>query len=541
VRISHAVRTTAALSFLFAIAAPALAEPAPLAIPVSSTASARAADCYGSTPRLALAPLEIQVLAAARAGFPGPPAHAPELSLAAREIAARLAAGERDVLGRRALRLALARACAADPAASVLAVSAAPSQLVAQIARELQPGDFTHLGVGVVGRGRFAHAVLIGSRRAAELAPFPREVAAGSGAQLRGRLLGLEHSWAVITGPDGLTRQLPIDSEAAGFAASVAFESAGRYLVEVGGGGPHGPEVAALLVVAAGGASLDEGSRPLPQPDPGDAAEAEARVVAAVNAVRRLHALGPLEVSEPVRALARQYSAEMLRQRMVAHVLPGGALLSERLDRGGIAHERALENLAVGESAMAAHESLEESPAHLANLLDRALTQLGVGLARGTSSTGEPAVYLTEILLTPAADEIEPVEQQSGTPEAQVKEALRRERARLGRRPLRADRRLDEIAAKAAGDMLRSNNLGKIDLAGFDLGHLGEDVLPHRAAKQRARLLIADAFATSAPARAARSPHVGDARFQWVGVGVAVAGERQPRDRRFWIAVIYSD
>jgi hypothetical protein len=222
---------------------------------------------------------------------------------------------------------------------------------------------------------------------------------------------------------------------------------------------------------------------------------------------------------------------------MVAHVLPGGATVDERLRRAGIAHQRAMENLAAGESALAAHESLEESPAHLANLLDRELTQLGVGLARGTTSTGEPLVYVTEILLTPPSSE---TEKAPANPEAQVREALRRERVRLGRRPLRSDRRLDELAAEAAQDMMRSNKLRKIDLAGIDASPRAVG-FPAWAVTQRARLFTGDAFATSTPGGAARSAHLADPRLQWVGVGVAVAAERQPGAPRFWIAVICSD
>ena len=523
-RISHAAGRATTLALLI-LAGPALAAPA--------------AGCYGSAPQVTLDPLELEALSAARARFPGPPGYAPELSLAAREIAARLAAGEREVLGRRALRLALARACAADPAASVLYVSAARAQIIKQLVREFCPAAFTHLGVGVVVRGRFAHAVVIGSRRAAELEPFPREVAAGDEVQLRGRLVGLNQPWVVVTAPDGLTRRVPVESEAKGFAAPVAFKTRGRYVVEVGGGGPRGPEVAALLVVAAGGAALDEASRPLPTPDPADSAEAEARVLAAVNAARLLHALEPLEMNDPVRALARQYSAEMLSKRIVAHLLPGGMALGERLQKAGIFPRRARENLAVGESALAAHESLEESPAHLANLLDPALTQLGVGIARGISSTGEPAVYLTEILLAPEA--IEPREQPASNPEAQVREALRLARIRLGRQPLRADPRLDEIAVRVAGDMLRSNQLGKVNLAAIRFETPGGDPYAPRELKGPTRLLAADTYDTSAPGSAAGSPRLRDPRFQRVGVGVAVAGESQRGNRHFWIAVIYTD
>jgi hypothetical protein len=57
------------------------------AAPAPSTITAQEHLCYGSAPRLALDPLEAQVFEEARIHLPGSPAYAPELSLAARDIA----------------------------------------------------------------------------------------------------------------------------------------------------------------------------------------------------------------------------------------------------------------------------------------------------------------------------------------------------------------------------------------------------------------------------------------------------------------------
>jgi len=517
--------------------------PAAGADPQAARAGAAAeSGCYGAEPALVFSPLESAVLESVRARFLLlAPKHAPELSLAAREIAAKLAAGDREALERRTLRLSLVRACAFDPDASVLSVAAAPTRLVQLLEQELRHSNFTHVGVGVVQTGRFAHAVIVGTRRAAELAPFPRDLAAGAAPVLRGRLDGLAEARVVVTDPDGGTRTIAATATS-GFEARISFASPGRYVVEVCSGGPRGPEVAAYLVVSAGGARLDEPARAPSEPEPADPAQVEARVVGAVNTLRGLHGLNPLQTSEQISDLARHYSAEMLERKMVAHVLPGGKSIGERLALAGVRYQRARENLAADETALAAAQSLEESPAHLANLLDPELTHVGVGLAHGAVPAG-PAVYLTEILLTLApADGLLPTS--AASPEARVRQAIIRERARLRRPPLVADPLLDEIATRQARAMLRADALRQVDLWEVRLGleegtrsPLGRSRLsagiPHRA--------TGDAFVISTPEEAARSPHVGDASLHRVGIGVAIAKAAQGGSARFRIVVIYAD
>ena len=502
-----------------------------LTLLVSVASPASPVDCYGSAPVIVLTPLETALLEAARVGGSSRAAHAAELSVAAREIAAAIAAAEPAALERQALRLALVHACAFDPAVSVLSISGPPRRIARLLAQELRQSEFTHLGVGVARHGRFAHGVLVGAQREAEVSPFPRDLVAGGAATLRGTLRTLREPWIAVTDPVGEARKVPTGA-AADFSALLSFERPGRYVVEVVGAGPRGPEVAAYLVVAAGGVPLNQPSRLAPEPEPADPLQAEARVAAAVNALRALHGLRPLEPSAQLSEVARRHSQEMLERRMVAHVLPGSSAVGERLDRAGIAYQRARENLASDETSLAAQQSLEESPAHLANFLDGALTQLGVGTARAGAAG---PVYLTEILLSPAP----PPQLLPGTPEdaeARVREALRREAARRGRRALIADPRLDEIAAHEARKMMRAGALRPIDLRGVELTLSREEATQLRSGSGRGpRLVVADVFATRSPEEAARSPHVADIRLRYLGVGVA-SGAGQ-----FWIAVLYAD
>jgi len=483
-----------------------------------------APGCYGAEPPAALAPAEQVVLDAIRARHPAAPVLSPSLSRAARAVAARAAAGDGGALERSRVRLELAGACALDAAPRSLLVSGPASEVAARVARDASlPGDATHLGVGVAeGRGTL-HAVVLASRRPVRLAPFPRDVAAGAVARLRAELVGLTAAQVFVTGPDGRPRSA---ARAAGSTLDerLAFPDAGRYVVEVLGSGRHGPEVAALLVVSAGGAALAEPARPPARADPPDDAAAAVEVAAAVSSLRSRHGLDPVEPDERLAALARAQSEAMRAGGRLAHVLPGSGGVAERLRRAGVPYRRALENLARGASALSAHESLEESPAHLDNLLDPGVTHLGVGIARGQLATGEPSVWLTEIL-------IQRVDDSSGSrlqPEERVRQALWKERARLGRPALLADPRLDDLARRASREMLRRGDLGADDGAAEALA------LPRE-------LAAADAFVATAPGEAARSRHLADPRFRRVGVGVTIGDSPRLGAGLLWIAVIYTD
>ena len=149
-----------------------------------------------------------------------------------------------------------------------------------------------------------------------------------------------------------------------------------------------------------------------------------------------------------------------------------------------------------------AHAKIEESPAHLANVLAEAL-QVGVGVARGTLPSGAPAVYVTEILVQPPDDGRE----SALMPDARVREALWRERARLGHPPLTGDPALDALARDAAERMRGAD--------APDPGDLGTRALVGRG------VAAVDVFVASAPTEAIRSRNLPDPRFRRVGVGVA--------------------
>ncbi len=482
---------------------------------------------YGDEPAVALTSLEQSALAALRRSAVGA-SWAPSTALvaAARELAARAAAGEPEPLARAHVRAALARGLAYDPAPVARLVEAPAAQAVRLLLRGADGGglasDPTHAGVGAFERGGRAWLVLLTARRTALLAGLPRDVEPGASPVLRGKLLGLSRPSVHLTTPSGSARAAVVEASGGRFSAALRFDAPGRYVVEVVGRGARGPEVAAILTVSCGGAPL--GAPALAErEEPPSLAAAEAQVVEAVNATRRARGRAPLSLSAPAAAVARRHSEEMAARRLVAHEWPGSGGVAARLHRAQVPFARARENVAMGSSALEAHRAIEESPAHLENILATDVEEIGCGLARVVLPTGERFTYLTEVFLARVDDgSDDPMR-----PEARVREALWRERARASAPPLSLDPALEALASRAARDMARRGEPSVRDLAQHALA------LPREVA-------VADAFLATRPSEAARSNHVRDPRFRRVGVGLA-RGDSRHGAGLLWIVVLYTD
>jgi uncharacterized protein YkwD len=536
VRASEAGALAAALT---ALACTAVRAPAPPAAPPAGAATAEdawsadashpgAEGSYGPEPFAELVPLERDAIAAcvARARPKAPPASSNALVLAARTLARRAAAGDPAPLDPASVRAALTDALAYDYAPVAHLVTGDAARAVATLAARAGTVDATHLGVGAAFRGGRAFLVLLLSRRAAALRPFSREVPAGARVTLGGELVGLDDATVFATAPSGEIRRAGGGSGRR-FAVELRLDAPGRWTFEIVGRGPRGPTVAALLVVACGGAPL-LAAAPVTAPaapEPASAEAAERGVFAAIDAARRARGLAPLEPSAQLRDIARRHSAAMLAEGALGHVVRGSGDLATRLQLAGVAYRSALENVAEGGTALAAHRAAEESPAHLANILSPEARRAGCGVARGRRPTGEPVVYLTEIFVEPVADGAD----DRLTPEGRVREALWRERARLGAPPLLSDAALDALAREAAREMVRTGRAGP----GAALGA--------RALALGRRVSAADTFVASAPSEALRSRNLPDPALRRVGVGVVVGDSARYGAGRLWIAVVYTD
>jgi uncharacterized protein YkwD len=526
------------------------------------------ADPAAPTPLEAATLVEVrEALARASLAHPSapPPATSPELTAAARDLARLAAGGEPRPLAAASLRRALAAAGATDPAPAGVLLAARPGEVARALSLSARLRGVTHLGVGIAVVDGIAWAVLLAAERRAELEPFPRRIDPGARAWLRGRLVGLSRPRVYVAAPSGWAREVPVRDAAGRFEAVLAFEEAGRWRIEVMGEGSGGPTVAALVdaevrpAVAApapppaahAGGPAPAGTRSAaPPPSPaadepapagalGDGAASppapagdEARVLGAIDARRVRQGLAPLRPDPVLAALARRHSAAMLAAGTVAHVLRGGEDVVDRLRSARVAFRVASENVARGEDALDAHRAVEDSPAHLANLLSPQVRDVGVGVALGLLPGGQPIAYLTQILVQPPDDG----EWSALSPEGRVKDAIRAARARSGLAPLAFEVGLDALARDAAREMLRRGDPDPGDLAGRALARR-----PSARGQGGTDVAAADAFVAVSPADASRSPNAADARFRRAGVGIAQGDSVRFGPGLYWIAVVYTD
>jgi uncharacterized protein YkwD len=478
---------------------------------------------YGTEPAVTLTRVEADALDAIRGHLGGAGARlrlSGSLVSAARVLARRNAAAGTAVAELSQLRAALAQGLSYDPAPTQFAAEGDAANVRASLpALVAGAGGATHLGVGAVEAGGTVHVVVLAAVRRARLEPFPRDVPPGATLTLSGALApGLHGARVVVTTPSGAVIEAETQGEGAAFQAPLRFPEQGPYLVEVVSQGADGPAIAALLAVRAGAGTLTapaigEGGAAASASDP------EGQVLAALNALRARRGLPALRRSPGLDQVARRHSEDMRRAGRIAHVLPGGAGPSERVAAARIAFREVRENVARGESALAAHAAAAESPAHLENILAPGISEVGLGVSQDSAGA-----YLTELFAAPVVQDDGPL-----TLDARVREALWRERARRKLPPLTADPFLDAIARQGAAD-LRDRDAdprARPDLAGDAL--------------RRRRLAADDVYVATSPEEAARSANLPDPRYRRVGVGVVQASSRRFGPGRLFIAVVYSD
>jgi stress response protein SCP2 len=121
-------------------------------------------------------------------------------------------------------------------------------------------------------------------------------------------------------------------------------------------------------------------------------------VVERTNAERARHGLAPLTTDARLAAAAHAHSADMVRRGFFAHENPDGKQVWDRAVTAGYAYRKVAENIAAGQrTAEEVVRGWMESQGHRANILDRDLTQIGVGRAEG----GSYDVYWTQVFGTP--------------------------------------------------------------------------------------------------------------------------------------------
>lgn len=109
----------------------------------------------------------------------------------------------------------------------------------------------------------------------------------------------------------------------------------------------------------------------------------ELELFEAANRERHRYGLVTLKWDDSLAAAARKHAAEMLKHNSVSHQFPGEPSLPTRAHQAGVRFTWISENVDQGGGSEIIHDRLMKSPLHRANILDRDMDTVGVGLAQG--------------------------------------------------------------------------------------------------------------------------------------------------------------
>jgi uncharacterized protein YkwD len=329
-------------------------------------------------------------------------------------------------------------------------------ELRAQLPRVIQSGRYRRLGVAAETVAEKTNVVVALQESFVELEPVPRALPAGGGVLLKGRILPpYAKPEVLVTAPDGQVTQLFTSArdDVKQFTASLHCLGVGRHQVEITGDDRFGPSVLANFPVDCGlpaPTELVAGKRAEREGGVRDAAQAEAELLKLLNDDRAHAGLRPLSPDARLSQVARAHSEDMVRHHFVGHVSPSTGSAADRLRVASIPAQLILENVARAYSPGEVERGLMESPGHRANLLNREVTQVGVGVALGDAESGVREIFATQLFLR--APEALPGHGVASW-QAELKRLIAELRRRRDLTPLVEDGRLDQIAASTAAEL----------------------------------------------------------------------------------------
>jgi uncharacterized protein YkwD len=222
----------------------------------------------------------------------------------------------------------------------------------------------------------------------ADLEPLPTRARIGQWLRVRARLLVPASEASVhVLGPRGSPRRVPTSLADGIVDARFAADQEGDWLVQVVAHVAGGPRPVAEAALSAGSEPPAHfAERPAPGEEAEPSADPNARLLAMVNAGRRIEKLLALRRDETLDAMALAHANAMRDAGRLAHDVGDGTPL-DRATKAGISPRKLAENLAHAVDVAHAYRSLWASISHRTNLLGPAFDSLGVGTASDTDGT----------------------------------------------------------------------------------------------------------------------------------------------------------
>jgi len=477
-----------------------------------------------------------------------PPLGDPALDRAAELLAvAVLLEGAHAVGSSRRVATELSRAGGFDPNPRALLVRASSHASALEELRKhpsLVEGAATHVGLGTFRSGYTTALVALLVSRIAEMEPFPRQIPA-AGPWLRnlcGRLdAGYERPEVVITRPAGNVERFSVKSEgAARICSRISFPTDGIHRVELMVRGPRGPHVAALFDVWVGEAprvptAHVSGRGRVDEADTDQ--NSRVAILDRMNALRAEQGRDRLSLDPGLTKIAQAYSDRMASEGFFGHISPDGSTLTSRVRAAGYAYRVLGENLGAAGTPLAAHETIEDSPAHRENILQPEFTRVGIGISRRKRSSGADEVILTEVFSRPIETVIPMAHVKALVTSRNDRSAffklINDRRTEAGVSPLREHRKLTQLAQAFAEEVLAT---------GEPATRKHADAFYERVFREVPNLRRAafDMVVVEHPDMLPTSANLLDGKYRYLAVGV-VRGDtaRFGRDMA-WAVVLYA-
>jgi uncharacterized protein YkwD len=279
-------------------------------------------------------------------------------------------------------------------------------QLKPQLADALGGGANARVGIGAVKRKPDGTGAIVFALQGSGVttSPIPRRVAAGGSFKLDAIVDIRYHEPEVfVTRDDGTTERLALEPGRSGaFKSTVACgKHVGHQQIEITASDASGSTVLANFPVYCGTDPPLAMTVERPGEDGGviDPAEAAQRLFALVNRDRKAAGLPALIWDDRVGKVARAYSEEMRRTKLVAHISPTSGSAADRVRVAGIKTAVVLENVARAYGVGEAHAGLMNSPGHRANLMSPTATHVGIGVVPGDKVSGRPELFVTQVFI----------------------------------------------------------------------------------------------------------------------------------------------
>ncbi len=229
----------------------------------------------------------------------------------------------------------------------------------------------------------------------ADLSPLPTTARVGQWLTLDAvMLVPTSGAQVVLLGPRGAPKTVPASLVGDKVHSSFSVDQAGGWMVQVLATVSTGPRPVLEAMVYAG---TQPPTTFVAQPVPGETAARGAKddddaMLRMVNAARAAEAVAPLVRDAQLDKLAKVHSEEMAKARIVGHDVGSGDP-SVRLRAAGVVAHVAGENVATASSLENAHRALWASPSHRGNLLLNQFTRVGVAVVRAPDGM----VWVTEM------------------------------------------------------------------------------------------------------------------------------------------------